>query len=251
MSASHTPLTRFTIAPTFSRGRANLGVRLCLAAGLIAGLATPLFARPPSKCRLGNQSDYASMSDATLTEEKRRDLRLRVLVDALDDVDIVFRGRLSKRWYLSDVLETDVPTILEVYDGVAVLKGDMPAAAIDGKAYLIREKVCDGGCWLNALPEVFDGRDEPERIVLAANNTLENPREAKDWRSNHVVYSGRIDALGGPCDPRQVNAAAAAALIASPHEMDRLRRAYPPRTAADKRRDEDLIIKRVMGVQLE
>jgi hypothetical protein len=37
-------------------------------------------------------------------------------------------------------------------------------------------------------------------------------------------------------------------LIASPYEMERVRRAYPPRTVEDKRRDEDLIINRVIGV---
>lgn len=219
-----------------------------LASFLIACFAPPLQARPPSKCRLGNQSDYAFLADERMSEETRKELRLRVLVDALDDADIVFRGRLTKRWYLSDVQETEVPSILEVYDRVTVLKGQMPAAATDGKAFLIREKACDGGCWLNALPEVSDAPEEPERVVLAAGNTLANPAEAKDRRTDDIVYSGRIDALGGPCDPRQINAGAAERLIAAPLEMERLRRTYPPRTAADKRRDEDLIIKRVIGV---
>ncbi len=256
MRASHIPLIRLRptgliAAPTFPRDKARQVLRLGLALLLIANLASPLFARPPSKCRLGSQSNYASMSDATVTEQILKDLRLRVLVDVLDDVDIVFSGRLAKRRYLSDVRETDVPTILEVYEGVSVLKGRMPSAEKDGKAILIREKVCDGGCWLNALPEEFDARSEPERVVLAATNTLENKTEARDRLSNRVVYTGRIDALGGACDPRQINAAAAAELMASPHEMDRLRRAYPPRSAEDKRRDEDLIIKRVIGVPLE
>ena len=228
-----------------------LSVRIsaCLAACLIAILAAPLFARPLSKCRLGNQSDYYSIADET-SEDTRKELRLRVLIDAIDDADIAFKGRLTKRWYLSDIQETEVPVILEVYADVTVLKGKMPLATDDGKAYLIREKVCDGGCWLNALPEVLEGRgDEPERVVLALNNTLTNPSEAHDRRSNEVVYSGRIDTLGGPCDPRQINAASAVMLLGSPQEMERLRRAYPPRTVEDKRRDADFIIRRVIGVR--
>ncbi len=210
-------------------------------------LATPLAARPLSNCRLGNQSEYASVSDGTITEEKRKDLRLRVLIDALDDVDIVFRGRLASRRYLSDIYETYVPSILEVYDSVAVLKGAMPAAAKDGKVFLIREKICDGGCRLSALPEFENSSDERERVVLALNNTLTNPSEAKDRWSNRVVYSGRIDALLGPCDPHLINGPAVATLIAAPDEIERLRRAYPPRTAEDKRRDEAVIIKKFMG----
>ncbi len=220
---------------------------VCLALCLTASLATPLAARPLSKCRLGNQSDYASVSDGTITEEKRKDLRLRVLIDALDDVDIVFRGRLASRRYLSDIYETYVPSILEVYDGVTVLKGAMPLAANDGKVFLIREKICDGGCRLAALPEFENGTDDRERVVLALNNTLANPSEAKDRWSNRVVYSGRIDALLGPCDPHLINGPAAASLIAAPDEIERLRRTYPPRTAEDKRRDEQIIINKFMG----
>lgn len=250
MSRSRTPsLNRPRVRQRAARRRGvSRGLALGLAGLLVAHALTPLSARPPSKCRLGNQSEYRAMADATLSEDTRKELRLRVLVDALDDVDIVFRGRLAKRWYLSDVNETDVPAILEVYDRVTVLKGAMPSAASDARAFLIREKVCSGRCWLNALPEVMDAEDETEHVVLAMNNTLANPAEARDWRSNEVVYSGRIDALLGPCDPRQINAAAAAMLINAPEEMDRLRRAYPPRTAEDKRRDEDLIIRRVIGV---
>lgn len=227
-----------------------LSVRItaCLAASLIAILAAPLFARPLSKCRLGYQTDYYSIADETVSEDTRKEIRLRVLIDAIDDVDIAFRGRLTKRWYLSDIQETEVPAILEVYEGVTVLKGKMSLAAEDGKAYLIRERVCDGGCWLNALPEVLEGHgDEPERVVLAMKNTLANPTEAHDRQSNEVVYSGRIDALSGPCDPRQINAASAAMLLGSPQEIERLRLAYPPRSVEDKRRDADFIIRRVMG----
>lgn len=232
---------------TKSRRGAGAACGLAIGCVLMATAVSPLAARPPSKCRLGNQSDYLSILDPA-SEETRKELRLRVLIDALDDVDIAFRGRLTKRWYLSDVHETEVPAILEVYDGVTVLKGVMPPAANDGKVFLIREKVCDGGCWLNALPEVMDGHDEPERVVLALKNTLDNPGEARDRRSKEIVYRGRIDALGGPCDSRQVNAAAAAWLLERPEQMERLRRAYPPRTAVDKLRDEELIIHRVIGV---
>ena len=225
----------------------NAHIVLCLVTGVIVNLAAPVVARPLSKCRLGNQSDYYSIADET-SEDTRKELRLRVLIDAIDDVDIAFKGRLTKRWYLSDIQETEVPVILEVYADVTVLKGKMSLAAEDGKAYLIREKVCDGGCWLNALPEVLEGHgNEPERVVLALKNTLANPSEAHDRRSNEVVYSGRIDALGGPCDPRQVNAASAIMLLSSHDEMARLRLAYPPRSIEDKRRDADFIIRRVMG----
>ncbi len=134
--------------------RAAPPVTWCLALCLTASLATPLAARPLSNCRLGNQSEYASVSDGTITEEKRKDLRLRVLIDALDDVDIVFRGRLASRRYLSDIYETYVPSILEVYDSVTVLKGKMPLAAKDGKVFLIREKICDGGCRLSRAPGI-------------------------------------------------------------------------------------------------
>jgi hypothetical protein len=61
----------------------------------------PLAAAPLSKCRLNNQSEYVSPGDRSISEEKRKEVRLRVLVDALDDVDIVFRGRLASRRYLS------------------------------------------------------------------------------------------------------------------------------------------------------
>lgn len=217
----------------------------CLAAVLAALAAAPLAARPLTKCRLGNQSEYYSIADAPIAEETRKDLRMRVLIDALDDADIVFRGTLSKRWYLSDVLETDIPAILEVYDHAVVLKGQLEAN--DGRVFLIRERVCDGRCWMGALPEITAPREEPERVVLALKNTLAKADEVRDRRSDKIVYTGRIDALLGPCDPRQINAAAAASLITAPGEMDRLRRAYPPRTAEDKRRDEAMIIKRLMG----
>ena len=212
-------------------------------------LAPPLSARPPSDCRLGRQSEYASVLGVTLSDETRQELRLRVLIDALDDADIVFRGRLSSRRFLSDIYETYVPLILEVYDHAVVLKGNMPAAANDGKVFLIREKLCDGGCRPGALPEVTDGAGQRERVVLALNNTLENPAEGRDRWSNQVVYRGRIDALHGPCDPFLVNDAAAASLMAAPAEMNRLRLAYPPRTAEDKRRDEQVIINKFMRRQ--
>lgn len=219
----------------------------CMIAVWATYLATlPADARPLSKCRLGNQSEYGSVSDGTITDEKRKELRLRVLVDALDDVDIVFRGRLISRRYLSDIYQTYVPLILEVYDSAVVLKGSLPATAKDGKVFLIREKTCDGGCRLKSFPEVADGTDESERVVLALNNTLENPAEGRDRWTNQVVYRGRIDALLGPCDPYLINDAAAAALVVAPQEMERLRHAYPPRTAEDKRRDEQVIINKFM-----
>ncbi|MCB1484667.1 MAG: hypothetical protein KDJ17_07230 [Hyphomicrobiaceae bacterium] len=214
---------------------------------LLCAMPCEVFARPPSKCRLGNQSDYVAIASPSVSEDMRKDLRLRVLIDALDDVDVVFRGQLSRRWYLSDVLETDSPKILEVYHNVTVLKGSLPQTAKDRKVYLIRERICDGGCWLNALPEVFDGRDEPEVTVLAMTNTSGLSSEVRDRRSNRVIYTGRIDALAGPCDPRMINGDAVARLIASPGEVDRLRRSYPPRSAEEKQRDEDLIIRRVIG----
>lgn len=224
------------------------GAIVCTAAYFATAASLPLSARPPTKCRLGNQSDYAALAHGAISEDTRKELRLRVLIDAIDDADIVFRGQLTKRWYLSDIQETDAPAILEVYDKVTVLKGAMPSASKDRRAFLIRERMCDGGCWLNALPEVSNGDGEPERVVLAMNNTLSEPRQARDRRTGRIVYSGRIDALNGPCDPRDVNGAAAAALIMAPEEMDRLRRAYAPRSADDKRRDQDMIIKRVIGV---
>ena len=217
-----------------------------LAIGCLAG---PLASAPPSKCRLNNQSVYVSPADRTISDETRKEVRLRVLIDALDDVDIVFRGRLTSRRYLSDVSQTYVPTILEIYDRAVVLKGDMPAAANDGKVFLIREKLCNGGCPLNTLPEVWDADDGPEHIVLAMNNTLANPSEAKDRWSDKVVYSGRIDALLGPCDPHQINENAVVVLLTSPDEMERLKRAYPHRTDEDKRRDQLEIGRKWLGIR--
>lgn len=238
-SASSSP------APVRCRGRLRVCLTAVTAAALLAGLVSPLTARPLSKCRLGYQSDYHSVREG-FTDDVRKDVLQRVLIDALDDADIVFRGRLVKRWYLSDVLETDIPTILEVYGDARVLKGELPGAAQDGQVFLIRERICDGLCWLGALPEVTSGRDEPERVVLAMKNTLADPQQARDRRSNAIVYSGRIDALLGPCDPRQVNATLAAALITAPDEMDRLRRSYPPRTAEERQRDADFVV-RLLG----
>lgn len=228
------------------RGVRSAWMSAALAAAWLVNSGVPLDARPLSKCRLGYQSDYHSVIEG-FTEEVRKDVLRRVLIDALDDADIVFRGRLMKRWYLSDVLETDIPTILEVYGDVRTLKGELPGAAQDGQVYLIRERICDGLCWLGALPEVTVARDEPERVVLAMKNTLDNPQQARDRRSNAIIYSGRIDALMGPCDPRQINATLAAALIASPGEMDRLRRSYPPRTAEERQRDADFVVRRLLG----
>ncbi|MGE0053544.1 MAG: hypothetical protein AB7S74_04975 [Hyphomicrobium sp.] len=240
---SHSRTEEGTIAGL--RLRWSLAKVVWLVVSLLCAMPCDVFARPPSKCRLGNQSDYVAIASASVSEDMRKDLRLRVLIDALDDVDVVFRGQLARRWYLSDVLETDSPKILEVYDNVTVLKGRLPQTAEDRKAYIIRERICDGGCWLNALPEVFDGRDEPEVTVLAMTNSLSG--EVRDRRSNRVIYTGRIDALAGPCDPRMINGDAVARLIASPGEVDRLRRAYPPRSDEEKQRDEDLIIRRVIG----
>jgi hypothetical protein len=208
-----------------------------LAASLAGWLTRPLAAAPVSKCRLNNQSEYLSPADRTITDERRKEARLRVLIDALDDVDIVFRGRLISRRYLSDVSQTFVPLILEVYGSAVMLKGDIPSAAKDGQVFLLREKLCNGGCALNTLPEVVDDKDGRERVILALKNTLENPGEARDRWSNKAVYSGRIDALLGPCDPHQVNESSALALITSPDEMERLKRAYPHRTAEEKRAD--------------
>lgn len=201
----------------------------------LAGL--PVAAAPLSKCRLNDQSEYVSPADRSISDEKRKEVRLRVLVDALDDVDIVFRGRLASRRYLSDVMQTYIPLILEVYEGVTFLKGDVPLTATDGKIFLIREKLCNGGCPLSALPEVSDENGEREHVVLAMKNTLGSPSEARDRWSDDVVYSGRIDALLGPCDPYQVNESAAVALLSAPDEMERLKSAYPPRTPEVRRRD--------------
>lgn len=223
------------------------GLRLAVAiVVLILGLIGPLAAAPLSKCRLNNQSEYVSPADRSLSDEQRQDVRLRVLIDAIDDVDIVFRGHLTSRRYLSDVSKTYIPTILEVYESVEVLKGVMPATATDGTAYLIREKLCNGGCPLSALPEVFDEIDAKTRVVLAMNNTLANPSEAKDRWSGAVVYSGRIDAVLGPCDPFQINGSAVVALLSSPSDMERLKRAWPHRSDEDKRRDQLEIQKRWM-----
>lgn len=228
---------------------ANVMRRAFAALAVIGCLAGPLASAPPSKCRLNNQSEYASPADRTISDETRNEVRLRVLIDALDDVDIVFRGRLTSRRYLSDVTQTYVPTILEIYDRVIVLKGQMAVTATDGKAFLIREKLCNGGCPLNTLPEVWDANEGPEHIVLAMNNTLANPAEAKDRWSGKVVYSGRIDALLGPCDPHQINESAVVSLLASPNEMERLKRAYPHRTDEDKRRDQLEIGKKWLGIR--
>lgn len=207
--------------------------------GLLAlcALAAPLSAAPSSKCRLNMQSDYVSPADRTISDEKRIEVRLRVITDAIDDADIVFRGRLVSRQYLSDITRTFVPAILEIYDNAAVLKGAMPGTAKDGKVFLIREKLCNGGCPLNTLPEVVKDGDAREHVILAMNNSLPNPNEARDRWSDAVVYTGRIDALMGPCDPHQVNAKSVVALLAAPGEMDRLKRAYPPRTDDEKRKD--------------
>lgn len=222
------------------RAATLLGMTLCL--------VCPLAAAPASKCRLNNQSEYVSPADRTISDERRNEVRQRVLIDAIDDVDIVFRGRLSSRHYLSDVSQTYVPLILEVYDGVVVLKGDMPVTAKDGKAFIIREKICNGGCPLTTLPEVSNSSEGPEHVVLAIKNTLEKPREATDRWSNQVVYSGRIDALLGPCDPYQINENEVKALVTDPEEMERLKRAYPQRSAEDKRRDQLEVQKKWFGI---
>lgn len=217
------------------------------AAGVLASLSTPPTAAPSSKCRLNLQSDYVSPADRSISDEKRQEVRNRVLIDALDDVDIVFRGRLTKRRYLSDVNETFIPTILEVYSNVTVLKGSMPETAKDGQVFIIREKLCNGGCRIHTLPEFDDGGDEIEHVILALNNTLENPEKARDRWSKEVVYQGRIDALLGPCDPHQVNQKSALALITAPDEMERLKRTYPPRTQNDKLRDDLSFLKKMTG----
>jgi hypothetical protein len=237
------------LARALTRATGARAVWCAVTLAALISLAPSLSARPPSQCHLGKQSEYVSVSDGTLSDETRKEVRLRVLIDALDDADIVFRGRLVSRRFLSDIYETYVPLILEVYDRATVLKGTMPSTATDGKVFLIREKLCDGGCRTGALPEVTDGAGQRERVVLALNNTLENPAEGKDRWSNQVVYRGRIDALHGPCDPYLINDSAAAELMASPAEMDRLRRTYPPRTAEDKRRDEQIIINKFMRRQ--
>lgn len=234
---------------TASRSPSYLLIRMSAAALAVAVLTLQTLtasARPLSKCRLGYQSDYHSVIEG-LTDEVRKDLQQRVLIDALDDADIVFRGQLIKRWYLSDVLETDRPSILEVYDHVRILKGEMPSAAEDGKVFLVRERICDGRCWIGALPEVTSPQGGTENMVLAMRNTLANPSEVRDRRSDAVVYSGRVDALLGPCDPRQVNVALATALMESPGEADRLRRSYPLRTAAERQRDAEFVLKRIWG----
>lgn len=223
--------------------------RTCAVAWLVCLPAFAALAAPLSKCRLNNQSEYASPADRTISDERRKEIRQRVLIDAIDDVDIVFRGRLMSRRYLSDISKTYIPLILEVYGRAEVLKGDMPSTRTDGKVFLIREKLCNGGCPLNTLPEVWDEEEGPERVVLALNNTLENPGEAKDRWSNTVVYTGRIDALLGPCDPHQINAGAVVALISAPREMERLKRAYPHRSEAEKRRDTLEIEKRWFGIR--
>lgn len=203
-------------------------------------------AAPASKCRLNLQSDYVSPADRSISDERRQEVRLRVLTDVLDDVDIVFRGRLKSRRYLSDISQTQVPLLLEVFENATVLKGRLPLTETDGFVYLVRVKPCNGGCPLSVLPETDDAKQAREQIVLAMNNTLDNPAEARDWVTNKLVYSGRIDALNGPCDPFQINQTAVLKLITSPEEMHRLKRAYPRRTAEEKRQDQLEIQKRWM-----
>lgn len=215
--------------------------------GLEIALASPLAAAPLSKCRLNMQSDYVSPADRSIPDDVRQEVRLRVLIDVLDDADIVFRGRLASRRYLSDLSQTPVPLILEVYENVVVLKGHMPLTEKDGRVNLIRVKPCNGGCPLSVLPEVDHQTAGREQVVLAMNNTLEDPAEARDWGTDKVVYSGRIDALNGPCDPFQINQGAALHLISEPQEMDRLRRAYPRRTAEEKSRDGQAIMRKLLG----
>lgn len=211
-------------------------------------LPAPLLAAPSSNCLLNLQSDYVSPMDRSISDETRQEVRQRVLIDALDDADIVFRGRLSSRRYLSDVTATQVPLILEIYENAVVLKGRMPATEADGRVYLVRVKPCSGGCPLGALPEMDGATGGHELVMLAKNNTLANPSEARDWGSEELVYSGRIDALNAPCDPLQVNQSAALALITAPEEMERLKRAYPRRSAAEKSRDAQELVKKLTSL---
>jgi hypothetical protein len=155
--------------------------------------------------------------------EVRKAAEARALLERLERTAIIFRARIVSARDLSDLNATNVPWSLTVFENVEILKGRLPPASRDRRAFLLQRRWCDFRCGSKAS----DLSPSGETVVVAAGSP--DRSRAVDDHSNRVVYNGRIDALITECGMGRLSPLALELLSAPADEIARLKREYPPR----------------------
>jgi hypothetical protein len=162
---------------------------------------------------LGSHLFQAADGVEAPAERQSQDLEARAVLARLELTPIVFRGRLASARYLSDLRKTNTPYSLLVFDRVEVLKGRLPKASIDRKAFILQQEWCDHSCGDRKAARWWP-RDKAA-VVAVEPNEFVDPSKAVDPVSKRVIYNGRIDAVRGMCGGGPLTPAALELLNAS------------------------------------
>lgn len=201
-------------------------MRCSIAAALLVGaLACPKEAEALDCAVPGIWSFQAVDGIEASAEKQLQDREARAVLERLERTPIIFRGRLTSARYLSDLRKTNTPVSLLVFDHVEVLKGQLPKASVDRKAFIIQHDWCDQNCGDRQAAQWWP-RDKAAAVVGALPI---DPSKAVISESKQVIYEGRIDAVVGICSGGPLAPAELELLKAPDDEIARLKREYLPR----------------------
>jgi hypothetical protein len=157
--------------------------------------------------------------------EQLEDIGARGTLHLLETTAILLRGRVASVRDLVDRRRTSEAISLVILEDVDILRGQLPPASRDRRAFLIEWGWCDGLCG----DKPPDSSSRRETAVFAARpNILPYPSRVTDTLGTRVVYRGRIDALMPECTLHRLSPMALE-LLNSPEEIARLKREYPQR----------------------
>lgn len=166
------------------------------------------------------QSFERTDGDADL-ETRRRDAERRASLANLERTPIVFRGRFAWARDLSDRRKTSEPLFLIGFKDIEVLRGEIPRSAHDRKALVVYYAWCDTRCGPAS-------RWWPRGPVTVGVHPFGGGAVREGMIGTKVVYRGRVDAVAGPCTPKQLTPLQEELLTAPAGEIARLKREYPP-----------------------
>jgi hypothetical protein len=133
---------------------------------------------------------------------------------------IIFRGRVASARDLIDRRKTNEPVTLIVFKDVEVLKGDMPRAAGDRRAYVLQYAWCDAHCG-----PLSDWWPRGKMFTFGVTAPPEDP--VKDLNGKDVISRGRVDGTVGACDQTSLTELQLKLLNTPDDEIARLIREYP------------------------